>query len=203
MGSTIRIPVYPYVRRYLEVQYGPSLYVFDRNYASTVLRSMLKKFNKQDPSIVRPSQKLNLGATYDITIGRNSLDRLGAYLTNEDIKRFSQAMDLLIRQEMYRWCQHPNATDHVTDFNIRRFIDLYGFSEDDLPFENLKRWYFRERERINKRLNARIEQDYKMILSYASTEDGLPITRCIHSRDDEPSKNWSIPKEFQLIIPFN
>jgi hypothetical protein len=135
-----------------------------------------------------------------VVIGREGIQRLGGYLTNADILKFSQAMDLLIRQEMYRWCQHPNATDHVIDFNIRRFIDLYGFSEDDLPFENLKRWYFRERERINKRLNARTEHEYAMMLSYASPNDGVPITKRI---SDEPYKRLSIPKAFQLIIPFS
>lgn len=201
--DSIRIPVYKHIRRYLQVQYGNCIYATDRNYASAIIRGMLKKFDKKDPAKVRPSQKLNLGATFDVVIGREGIQRLGGYLTNADILKFSHAIDLIIRQEMYRWCQHPNATDQVIDFNIRRFIDLYGFSEDDLPFENLKRWYFRERERTNKRLNARIEQDYKMMLSYASTEDGLPITRCIHSSDGEPSKNWSILKEFQLMIPFN
>jgi hypothetical protein len=92
--------------------------------------------------------------------------------------------------------------DKVIDFNIRRFIDLYGFSEDDLPFENLKRWYFRERERINKRLNARTEHEYAMMLSYASTDDWVPITKRIHL-NDEQYKSLSIPKSFQLMIPFN
>jgi hypothetical protein len=31
------------------------------------------------------------------------------------------------------------------DQTIREFTALYDFSEDELPFENLKRWYYRER----------------------------------------------------------
>lgn len=164
MPDIIRIPVYRHVHRYLQVHHGEHIYASGRNYASVLIRSMLRKFDKKEPWKQRPSDKLQLGATFDVIIGRMGLERLGAYISNEDILKFSKAIDLLIRQEMYRWCQHPNATDHVIDFNIRRFLDFYGFPEDDLPFDNMKRWYFRERERLNQRLNPPIVNRYQLII---------------------------------------
>ena len=166
MSGIIRIPVYRHVQRYLQIHHGEYIYSSDRNYASMLVRSMLKKFDKKEPWKQKPSNKLNLGATFDIVIGRTRLEQLGTYISNEDILKFSKTIDLLIRQEMYRWCRHPNATDHVIDFNIRRFLDFYNFPEDDLPFDNMKRWYFRERERIDKRLNPPIVEQYQLVFQF-------------------------------------
>lgn len=201
MSDRIRIPVYPHVRRYLQIQFGESINATDRNYASVLLRSLLKKFDKKEPWKVRPSSKLDLGGTFDILIGNDGIQRLGGYLSNTDILKFSQAIDLLIRQEMYRWCHHPNATDHVIDFNIRRFIDFYGFAEDDLPFDNLKRWYFRERQRINKRVTDRLNEEYKVFISYASAEN-TPLSSRWRLREQDVTKSLPAHKECQLIIPF-
>ena len=201
MSIAIRIPVYPHVRRYLEVQYGNYIVASDRNCASILIRSMLKKFDKKDPSLVRPSEKLNLGATYDILIGQNRFDHLGGYLDNEDILKFSKSIDLLIRQEMYRWCNHPNATDQVIDFNIRRFVDYYGFDEDDLPFDNLKRWYFRERQRYNKRVDAKLISEYKTLLSYAAATNDLSVEKINRFQDLQHQINPA-KKVFQLKMCF-
>ncbi|MFN8406784.1 MAG: hypothetical protein U0X71_04815 [Sphingobacteriaceae bacterium] len=193
MTSTIRIPVYPHVRRYLEVQYGPRVYVYEHNYVSTFIRSMLKKFDKKAPNLPNSSPKMNLGATYDIMIGSNALHQVGAYLSEEDIRRFSKSIDLLIRRDMYQWCNHPNATDQVIDFNIRRFLDFYGFPEDDLPFANMKRWYYRERLRMNMRLNPIVDQEYQLLIDFSG-------------KNTPGHKEWNefkpIPSKNQLGIAF-
>ena len=65
--------------------------------------------------------------------------------------KFSDAVDLMIKQNMYSWCHSHNKPDDYVDYNIKRFINFFEFSEDDLTFDNLKRWYYRERERLIKR----------------------------------------------------
>jgi len=72
-------------------------------------------------------------------------------MTIEAILEFNESIDLTIKLEMFRWCHHPNAYFKEVDYNIKRFIDFYEFSEDDLTFDNLKRWYYRERQRISSR----------------------------------------------------
>lgn len=115
--------------------------------------------------MVRPSLKLDLGASYDILIGRREFDLHGAFISNDNLLIFSEIMMQQIREEMYRWVNHPNRPDKVVDYNIVRFQEHYGFSEDSLPFDNLKRWYYRERKRIEKR-NEKTEK-FKPQLSFA------------------------------------
>ncbi len=125
-----------------------------RGYVPLLLLKMLQKFAKKDPGTVRPSQKLIDNINYlgfPVYIGSSIYNKNGAYISNEDLKKFNDAVDDMIHDELYRWCHHPNATDMVVDYNIQRFLDFYGFSEDELPFGNVKRWYYRERERMNDR----------------------------------------------------
>ncbi|HWK58721.1 MAG TPA: hypothetical protein VNQ80_15365 [Parapedobacter sp.] len=151
MSDIVRITVKPHVRRYLLVQFGPQLLISDRNYAAGLLRSMFEPFAKDDPGRIRPCLKHSLGEMYDVCMGETGLRKYGGYLSAEKLKLFSEAIDLLIKQEMYRWCHHPDAPDTKVDYNIRRFQDFYGFQEEHLSFDNLKRWYYRERQRLEVR----------------------------------------------------
>ncbi len=168
MQTTVRIPVLPSVRLYLIYHYGERLIVSERDYPATLIRNMLEKHCKTDPSQVRPSQKIELGATIDIFIGKREFSSLGAYICNDNIRLFSELINEQIRQEMYRFVNHPNRQDDVVDYNIRRFQDLYGFDEDDLSFDTLKRWYYRERERIKKRQAKAQNFTSELFLNYSS-----------------------------------
>lgn len=167
MQTAVRIPVLPSVRLYLIYHYGDRIIVSERDYPATLLRRMLEKHSKEDPSQVRPSQKLELGATIDLFIGKREFNTLGAYISNENIRLFSELIEEHIKQEMYRFVNHPNRQDDVVDYNIRRFQDLYGFDEDDLSFDSLKRWYYRERERIKKRLSKAESFTPDLFLNYS------------------------------------
>ena len=151
MSNLIRLTVEPHVQVYIEHLYGRQLNLSDDHFFAVLLKSVMEPFNKMDPSQVRPSRKYDLGGWLDIYVSDGMLRKYGGYISPENIKGISRAVDLLIKQEMYRWCHHPNRPDDLVDYNIRRFIDFYRFSEDDLTFDNLKRWYYRERLRQEKR----------------------------------------------------
>lgn len=151
MSDIVRITVRPHVKKYLVHHFGETLMINDHNYPAILLRALFQPFDKVDPALVRPSLKESLGEFYDIAMGETGLRRYGGYLSNDQIKGFDKAIDLLIKQEMYRWCQHPNRKDEVVDFNIKRFRVYYDFQDEDLTFDNLKRWYYREGERVRKR----------------------------------------------------
>lgn len=156
MSARILLPVWPHLKKYLEVQYGNEMAISERGMPASLLLNMLEKHKKEDPATVRPNQKLidqKRYFGYPVYIGDIYETSVGLYLSHNKIKKFNEALDDAFREEMYRWCNHPNATDHVTDFNIDRFRSIYNITEDDLPFENLKRWYYRERQRLKDRAN--------------------------------------------------
>ncbi|GGH28348.1 hypothetical protein FAZ19_19765 [Sphingobacterium alkalisoli] len=151
MSNLIRLTVEPHVQTYVQHLFGPQLILSDDNVITLLLKRVMEPFDKLDPGKVRPCRKHDLGGWIDVYVSDGMLRKYGGFISNENIKGFSRTMDTIIKQEMYRWCHHPNRPDNFVDYNIRRFIDYYEFSEDDLTFDNLKRWYYRERQRLDKR----------------------------------------------------
>lgn len=156
MGAKILLPVKAHIKKFLEYCHGNQMEVSDRGYASFLLLLMLEKHKKQDPRTVRPSQKLidhKNYFPYPVYIGSNYENSKGLYISTANIKRFNETVDDFFREQMYSFINHPNSTDKVVDYDIIRFRDMFGISEDELPFDNLKRWYYRERLRIVSRRN--------------------------------------------------
>ena len=152
MSDIVRITVTPRVKRYLSIQFGNYLRLSDHNIYSSLLRKLFQKFDKVDPSRVRPDiKKTSLGEYYDIAMGNNGLKKYGGFMTGENLVAFSDSVDLNIKQELIRWVDHPNNPDTKVDYSIRSFLDWYQFPEEEFTFDNAKRWYYRERERQMKR----------------------------------------------------
>jgi hypothetical protein len=179
MGAKILLPVKAHVKKYLEHTHGKQMEVCDRGYAPFLLLNLLEKFKKQDPGTVRPGQKIIDDSKYfgyPIYIGSKYENSKGTFISKFNIDRFNDSIDDLLREEMYRFCNHPNAIDHVVDFNIVRFREMYNITEDELPFDNLKRWYYRERERITERKNNKPPFDPQYEFSYSKEQESLVIT---------------------------
>lgn len=169
MSSLIHITVQPHVAIYLRHHFGSKMSMSEKNFVSMILLKLFAPFDKVDPFLLKQQRKESLGDTFTVYMSSHFLKKIGAYLSNENIQLFNESVDLLIKQDMYRWCQHPNADHKEVDYNIKRFINFYDFNEDDLSFDNLKRWYYRERERISKRKTTEIPADaleIPMLLTY-------------------------------------
>lgn len=173
MGAKILLPVKAHIKKYLEHTHGKQMEVCDRGYAPFLLLNLLEKFKKQDPGMVRPGQKIidqKKYFGYPIFIGSKYETSKGTFISKFNIDKFNDSIDDLLREEMFRFCNHPNADDSVVDFNIQRFREIYSITEDELPFDNLKRWYYRERERITGRKNNQPPFEPQYELSFNKEE---------------------------------
>ncbi len=165
--------------------------VSDSSYTAALLLNMLRQCDKQDPAILRPSIKMIDNVkyfAYPVYIGAHHYKTHGAFISKENINRFNTVMNRLICEEMYRTIHlHPDPTDHVVDYNIRRFQDWYGFSEDEMSFDNLKRWYYRERVRIQERLSYKPDHDPQFTIEWGYTEDPDVLTAKINPNANQLS----------------
>lgn len=150
MQNLIRITVEPHVATYLRHHFGVRMSLSEKNIISTILINLFEPFDKVDPFLLKNQIKESLGDFFDVYINDSMLKKHGGHLSNKSISVFNESVDLIIKQDMYKWCHHPNADFKEVDYNIKRFIDFYEF-DDHLNFDNLKRWYYRERKRIEKR----------------------------------------------------
>lgn len=173
MGALILLPVRQHIAKYLIRHYGCTLSISSRGTIPLLLQHLLKKFDKQDPSKVRPSQRLIDGVNfvgYRIHIGDYYFKEKGAFLAKEDILAFNAAVDDLLKEEMYNLISKsltPGLDPKFeVDLGIRRFKDLYNISEDELSFDNLKRWYYRNRQRIENRVYYTPRIEPQLTLTY-------------------------------------
>ena len=150
----IRIPVKPFICKYLQRQFGQELTLSDHNYISMLFIGLLRKFEKGNPVVQRPNSKIIDGVAfvgYNVFIGDGLYNKYGAYISNDHIKFLNEALDNMICRQMFDWIYSPASPHKEVDYNIIAFRDMYGIEEDELPFDNLKRWFYRERIRMMKR----------------------------------------------------
>lgn len=166
----IRLPVKPFIQKYLTRQFGTELRLSDKNYFSILVTGLLRKFEKGDPVIQRPNSKIIDGINfvgYNIFIGDSTFKDRGAFISTKDILFLNEALDNMICRAMYDWIYSPASPHKEVDYNIIAFREMYDISEDELPFDNLKRWFYRERQRMDKRKNFYIEKrEEQLVIDY-------------------------------------
>lgn len=162
----LRVPVYPWLRKYLLYHYPEPMSVSDRGYATALFKSMLEKPVKVDPAKLIRSEKLHLGEHFGVLVGCFSAAKYGTHISIENIKDFNASMDDLMREEMFRFVTIRIRDGAQADQSIKDFMDIYEITEDDLPFDNLKRWYYRERERLTRRREIVYHAQGELILTF-------------------------------------
>ena len=162
MSARIYLPVEAHIKKYLTIQYGQVLEVSSIGTVPYMIYLMLEIHKKMDPALIRPNQKLidnKKYFRYELYIGDGIESSRGLYLSNDRIKKFNVTLDNMMREDMFRFCEMPDDQEHRVDYNIVRFREKYGITEDEMPFENLKKWYYRERIRLKE--HVRVEKRFE------------------------------------------
>lgn len=168
----IRLSVYPYIRKYLLHHYSEPFFVTERGYIPSFLESSLEPMPKLDPATIPKTKKILYGEFFSFCLSEYTVKTKGCYLSSKKVKRINEVISDLIHEEMYRMITQATGRFQV-DQTIRDFQRIYDFSEDELPFDNLKRWYYRERENIQARRAARPAVEAKVILTLSEEKQAF------------------------------
>lgn len=158
--------MYPYIRTYLLYHYSEPFFVSERGYIPSFIENALEPMPKLHPSELKKKDKISYGEMIGFMVGSGTIKKKGCYISSESVKLFNEVVADLIHEEMYRFIVQLNGMGCQVDDSIRNFQQLYGFTEDDLPFENLKRWYYRERKRIEMRKILKQSVEPQMTLNF-------------------------------------
>lgn len=172
----IRLPVKPFIAKYLRKQFGENLPVTEKNFFNALIISMLQKFEKGNPVVQKNNHKIIDGIKfvgYNLVISDYVFNKHGAYISNENIFLLNDAVDNMIRRQMFDWIQGPAKPHKEVDYNILAFRNIYGITEDELPFDNLKRWYYRERQRQEKYKAPKVDTILFIDYSYEVEEKNI------------------------------
>lgn len=170
----IRLPVKPFISKYLSRQFGKELKLSDANYFSILIIGLLRKVEKGNPVTLRPNHKIIDGVNfigYNIFLGDGIFQKYGHFISTDHILKLNDSIDNLIRRNMFDWIYSPASPFKEVDYNIIAFREMYGISEDELPFDNLKRWFYRERLRMQKREGYTIpDKENQLVIDFKYEE---------------------------------
>lgn len=170
----IRVSVYPYIRKHLLYHYSEPFFVTERGYVPGFLENALEPVTKVDPAKVKKKDKVEYGEFIGFYVGAATVRKRGNVVSSHNVKLFNEVMADLIHEEMYRFITQLKTLGCQVDDSIRSFQAMYNFTEDELPFENLKRWYYRERERINMRKEIKAAIDPQFTLNFFEEKNNAP-----------------------------
>ena len=144
----IRLSVHPCIRKYLLFHYAEPFFVTERGWAPACLLNMLERVTKVSAGKLLKKDKIIYGETIGLLVGEATVRKYGSHISSENVKLFNEAVLDQIYEEMYRLITQMKHDRFQVDDTIRGFLSFYRFTEDELPFDNAKRWYYRERERL-------------------------------------------------------
>jgi hypothetical protein len=162
----IRISVYPYIRKFLMYHYGETFFVTDRGYIPGFVLNALERPVKVDPAAFKKKDKIIYGDFIGVQVGAATARKKGNIISGDNVKLFNEVVADLIHEQMYLHVSLLNKNGCQVDDSIRNFQEMHGFTEDELPFENLKRWYYRERQRLEMRKMIQATEEPQLTLNF-------------------------------------
>ncbi len=137
----ITIPVKPYVKQFIDVEYGKPAYITRRDIIGNKLYDILHRryFNEK-------IQHGSYSAQLKIYISKNLFRYAGCDLTMQGIVAFNSFMELLIKDRQRRFINNYILRSRCEiQVAILAFIDLYQSDGEDFSFEAIKKDYYRWR----------------------------------------------------------
>jgi hypothetical protein len=153
----VRLSVHPCIRKYLLFHYSEPFFVTEIGFIPAFIYNALEPITKVNAADVHKKDKVNYGEFFGFMVGEGTGRKKGISISSDNVKRFNAAVMDLLHEEMYRLITQLAKAGYQVDQTIREFQAMYNFTEDELPFENLKRWYYRERLRLESRAAERRE----------------------------------------------
>lgn len=120
---------------------------------------------KRTPAEIKNTVKIEYGEYFGFAINQNTIKTQGENIDSDNVRRINEVISDIIHEEMYRMITHREGKFVQVDAAIREFQAMYNFSEDELPFDNLKRWYYRERKSREERRLQFLETEPEFVLT--------------------------------------
>jgi hypothetical protein len=162
----IRISVHPYLRKYLLHHFSEPFFVTEPGYIPAFIYNALEPMPKVAAGAIVKKDKIIYGDFIGVMVGEGTLRKKGSLVSSDNVKRFNTVVQDILHDEMFNLITQLKKAGYQVDDTIREFQAMYAFSEDELPFENLKRWYYRERKRRDDRAAERRTIDPQFTLNF-------------------------------------
>jgi len=153
----IKIPVKPYIKKYLVRRYGVSHKITKRSLVGFMLLELLNKD-------IHKHKKDNLNtATYSFLIGEHYFKVYGFTVQKEKINFLGNCLDRLFIEDFYNFVDLELEKGHLNAYqSVSLFLKVYKIPEKDLKHDSMYRKYQRycnENIKQKKNIKRKLIQD--------------------------------------------
>lgn len=150
MEIPLRIPIKPYLKKYIEVSFGERIVLSEKTWLGIIVLNLLKKKsfkNNYEDRFIIHKENLN------VYISMDKMYRNGCFLTNTQIFYINSAIDDFFKKEIIRQCL-INEKIYQINFktSIYNFLEAHDITEEELNYETIKRYFNRNYKKLEKRM---------------------------------------------------
>jgi hypothetical protein len=151
MTVTLSISCPTYIRKYVETSFGKDYELSQTDWLGIFIYSLLQK--KSHPTYHYKSQRKTVD--YDdklrLKFSMSMAEKNGFFLIGSDEKKIIKCIDDIFRKTIYRQALINNDNYNI-DFQttILNCLEAYDITEDDLPYETLRKDFNRVKKELFK-----------------------------------------------------
>jgi len=172
MKFIVTVPVKPYIKRYLENNYGSPVDFRNHPRENELFKRMLKKPCNEANHMYK-NELLRQTAEVEITISDRDFYRHGWELSKTDIvsfgKHFEKNVKLLMRTVVSTYVCHGMAVDK----SIAKFQTQYKMEEEYWSFDSIKKDFYRFRDNNDIELNEYAYQHLERLIRINMNNAGV------------------------------
>lgn len=139
---TVSVPVKPYVKRFIELNYGNPADFTSNIAINRFFISLLHKPTTA-PETICPDDEYLYFASVDITISEDYFYRYGWEMSKKNIIAFGRHFEERAKHLMRNYIGIYHAIGLPLNTGINKFRDRFGFDEDSWTYEAVKKDFYR------------------------------------------------------------
>ena len=140
----VTIPVKPYVKRFIEMNYGlPADFSKYPELQKEVQRCLRKPVTEYDRQF--ENKLCTYTKTLEIVISQDNFYRYGWEFSKTDIVSFGKIFEYTIKSQMHNTVTIYRGIGLTTKDSIQKFQKHFSMEEEYWPFDSIKKEYYRKR----------------------------------------------------------
>ena len=152
MEVSINIPFKPYLKKYIQIQFGEKIYLSERNWLGILILNILKRKsfkNNYDFKALDPTIKDSL----TVITHEDKSYRYGCVLLPTQIYYLNSAIDDFFKRELIKQAL-VNQNNYGIDFKttINNFLEAHDITEDDLNYQSIRKYFNRNHRKFKSRM---------------------------------------------------
>lgn len=138
----IRIPVKPFVKKYLKTRYGDTHTISKSSFLGFLIYDRLNK--DFDPKC----DYKGMDDIYEVELTNWMFKNQGHTISKQHLNALGHALYLLFREDCFAYVDSERLNFGTATRALKEFLNKYNIREDDLKFESIYRDYKRKKKQV-------------------------------------------------------